>query len=192
MILAVHALVETLQRLLNAHGLLAIRIIEHHAHRLVTGVAHRLHPRVLFRDVVAVRRGVAPLDFQSVAAHQTIHAEKFWPFAMRVRHAHRAALRELLFEAENRCLLKERAGVFVEKPSLVLINVNELSLFLRNAEHAINQIMRAVVLLHFGDALVHAALQLGSVTVGQCSDFVFHGFDDNKINSGVNRPCQAN
>ena len=70
------------------------------------------------------------------------------------------------------------------------MNINQLSFVLADAKHLINENVRTVVLLHVGHALVNVALQLGGITIGQCSDFVFHGFDNARINSGVNCPHQ--
>src|SRR6266704_1260207 len=94
MILALHALVEAFQGFLDANSLIAIWIIKHHPHRLVTSITNRLHPRMLLGDMIAIRGCIAPLDFQAIAAHQAIHAEKIWLFPVRIWNANRTGVRE--------------------------------------------------------------------------------------------------
>src|SRR5439155_20169383 len=106
----------------------------------------------------------------------------------RIWNPNRTGVGELRLETELPGLFQERTGVFVEKPPLILININELPLALGNAEHLVNENVRAVVLLHRNHALVNAALQLGSVTVGQRSYFVFHRFGVVSMNSDVTCP----
>ena len=68
-------------------------------------------------------------------------------------------------------LARSHGGWFSLK---ILVHVNQLSLVLADAQHLVNKDVRPVILLHVRHALVNVALQLGSITVGQCSDFVFH------------------
>lgn len=54
MILSLHTLVEAFECLLNAPGLFAVGIMEHHPNRFVFSVTDNLNARVFLGDVIAI------------------------------------------------------------------------------------------------------------------------------------------
>ena len=162
MIFTANAVVQRFEGFLNLDSLAAVRVIKHDSDRLVSGITYRLNPSMLFGNVVAVGRGITPLDLDGVWIDEEINLKGFRSLASCVWYAQTAGLWELVFEINFRCVFEKAARVLVEKLALVLMHVNQVAFLVGDSKHLVDGDMRFVVVLHLANAVVYSFLEGGS------------------------------
>lgn len=172
-VFAANATVQRFEGFLYLVSLIAVRVIKHDADRFVTRIAYRLNPCVFFGDVVAVGRGVAPLDLDGVWIYEAIDFKRFRPLATCVWNSQTARLWKLVFEANLRCVFEKAARVLVKESALVLIHVYQVAFLVGHSERLVDEEVRLVVVFHLANAVVYSFLEVGSECGGQFTDFLF-------------------
>lgn len=136
------------------------------------GILDCFEPGMFLRDMVAIRCGVSPLNFNSIRLHNTINFKRFRALSLRIRYPLGSGLRVLRFAAKFDGFFDEGTRVLLEKTSLVLIDINEFAILVGDAENLINQLMRCVVGLHLYNPRVDFLLEFRSVLRCERFDFI--------------------
>ena len=89
MVLARNPFVKGFERGLDTDGVLTLRVVEHHTNRFQPSISDGLHAGVLFCDVVAIGRGIAPFDLDRITELTSVAGLARYEVSAYARPGHR-------------------------------------------------------------------------------------------------------
>lgn len=111
---------------------------------------------MFLRDMIAVSCCISPFDLNGVLLYQAINLKGLWTEAQGVGNPDRVSIRVFFLEAQFCSVFEKGSCVPVKKSPLVLVNVNEMSFFVCDAQDAINEEVGFIIAFHFLNSLVNS------------------------------------